>query len=145
MRSILSNDYADGYEKGSEDAWELARKIVMHTEDGGFTVDKLGGCFGMVCYFDILRDHTYEQAQAKVKEYEEKKNELIPGDVVRVKNRDGVQIDKAVVVYDSADVCRVISRVTAAIDIIRYTKTNYIISKTGEHIDIQPLLDVLKE
>lgn len=83
------NGYQDGcndkqhdleydYAKGLEDAWELARKIVLPEWDSnkkGYTINEMKEIWNRRGYSRILEDFTAQQALAKIKEYEEKQKE----------------------------------------------------------------------
>ncbi len=58
------------YEKGLEDAWSLARKIILTT---GFSVEELYSIFGCRAYESILRNFTAEEALAKIEAYKKEK------------------------------------------------------------------------
>jgi hypothetical protein len=74
----------DDYNKGLNDAWELAKKMALPTDKGGYTASELAYIFGGVNYEVIFKVFTPQEALAKVKEYEER-NEIKVGDVVKLK------------------------------------------------------------
>lgn len=57
-----------------KEAWELARKICGEPDKGGFTLSELKEIFDTSRCAFIFRDFTPEEALAKVKAWEEKKN-----------------------------------------------------------------------
>ena len=61
----------ESYEKGLNDAWELARKIVLTTEMGGICYDDFKKIFGVGNFVSVLRTMTAQQALAKIEAYEE--------------------------------------------------------------------------
>ena len=69
------------YEKGLQDAWELAIKLWLPSNYGGMDVDTVARIFGCD-YCDISKKFTPQEALAKLKAYEEKQNEIKVGDVV---------------------------------------------------------------
>jgi hypothetical protein len=76
------------YQRGLEDAWEAARKIVVDTDNGGIALGTLGEIFGTQAYSCIMRDNTAQEAIAKLKAYEDKQKDSIEvGD--EVIDRDG--------------------------------------------------------
>lgn len=77
----------ESYNKGLNAAWELAKKIVGSPSDGGYTFNELVEIFGMVDK-PILNAYTPQEALAKVKEYEEKHDEIKAGDVVTAKGSE---------------------------------------------------------
>lgn len=86
IRDVYSQGYNDGikdgkesvqiddstaYERGLNDAWECARKMLLSDEDGGIALSDILKIFGMTQYYAIKRFSATE-AIAKIKEYEEK-------------------------------------------------------------------------
>lgn len=63
------------YEKGLNDAWEAATKMVSEKEDGGFSRDELLDIFGTKSILCIFADNTAKEAISKIRAYEEKKKE----------------------------------------------------------------------
>jgi hypothetical protein len=76
------------YQRGLEDAWEAARKIVVDTDNGGIALGTLGEIFGTQAYSCIMRDNTAQEAIAKLKAYEGKQKDSIEV-VDEVIDRDG--------------------------------------------------------
>jgi len=74
----------ESYNKGLNDAWELARKIVLPMDKGGYTADELRNIFSKNTYMAAMSDFTPQEALAKVKEYEER-NKFSVGDVIKLK------------------------------------------------------------
>lgn len=68
------------YSDGLKDAWELAKKIILATDDGGISLNDITEIFGSA--YCAMMDFTYEQALAKIEAYE-KENEIKVGDEVR--------------------------------------------------------------
>ena len=71
----------EAYEKGLQDAWKLARKIVLKAEMGGICYDDFKKIFGVGDYMSVLRTMTPQQALAKIEAYEKEKAIKV-GDVV---------------------------------------------------------------
>lgn len=76
----------DAYNKGLDDAWELAKKIVLPDHLGGYTVDELKDIFGKNTFASLMNTFSPQEALAKVKAYEEERNEIKVGDVVEFKD-----------------------------------------------------------
>jgi len=122
------------YEMGLTDAWELAKKIVMGVEDGGFDSQEVIDVFGKNRYYSF-KDLTAEEALAKIEAYEKEK-EIKVGDVVI--DNDGV---KALVVEQTTtDHFFVLTEMGSTED---WSKGNF--KKTGKHIDIESLLKEIGE
>ena len=133
------------YERGLKDAWELAKKIVLPVYNDGYTPIDLKEIFDSSSHNTIMYSLTPQEALAKVKEYEKKKEEEAAkpklGDVVEVYIP---QIDMRFrIVYicggptglNGFDECK---------NLVTFDWTQYYdhtVTKTGEHIDISGLLD----
>ena len=68
------------YEKGLNDAWEAARKIMLSKSNGGLGYEVVLKIFQQAYitgteHFDILRERSASEAIAKIKEYEEQAKE----------------------------------------------------------------------
>ena len=72
---------------GQEEAWELARKISLLEEDGGYSSNELNEIFG-INYLNEIFSLTYTEATTKVAKWERKKEEICVGDVF-LSNRTG--------------------------------------------------------
>lgn len=83
------------YESGLEDAWELAKKIVLKAEKGGFNYDDFVRIFGIGYYTTLFEKMTVEEALAKIEAYEKEK-EIKVNDIVKVKDERGLGIVTAV-------------------------------------------------
>ena len=74
------------YERGTKDAWELARKIVCDESDTGVSLSDLIECFGMAYLEDIFDTHTYKQAAEKFRVFNDMRKkqtiEQITDDIV---------------------------------------------------------------
>lgn len=73
----------EAYNRGLNDAWELAKKIVLPDHLGGYTVDELKDIFGKGSFAPLMDTLTAQEALAKVKEYEGR-DEIRVGDVVKL-------------------------------------------------------------
>lgn len=85
-------DDSTAYERGLNDAWECARKMMLSDEDGGIALSDILKIFGMTQYSAIKRFSASESI-AKIKEYEEKQkqedDEIKIGD--EIKNKWGTR------------------------------------------------------
>lgn len=119
------------YEQGLADAWELAKKIMLATDDGGISLNDITEIFGSA--YCALRDFTYEEALAKIEAYESE-NEIKVGDVVKV---DGLHCVVTAVYKDSADVLFKDGSCENS------DKTH--IENTGKHLEVDDLLRQIGE
>lgn len=93
-RNVVSKDelqipYSEAYNRGLEDAWKLARKIILDEEDGGMSFNKIFKIYarGEV---DILKDFSPQDVMKKLEAYE---NEISVGDVLKTNYGTGVAIN----------------------------------------------------
>lgn len=68
--------------EGQNEAWELARKIVL---TNGYSDDDLYEIFNCCGLHKVLKDFTYQEAATKVEEWENAKEEIKRGDIIRNK------------------------------------------------------------
>lgn len=119
----------EAYNKGLEDAWELASKISHYTSYS--LLDRFEAVEAM-CVFD---EYTYQEALAKLEAYE-KANEIKVGDVVEYCTDN----EKAVVLAIEG---RELKTLTESTKCEMWFREN--VKKTGKHIDIQSILEQIKE
>lgn len=93
LGKIKNDAFDDGYKCGLADAWETARKIEC---DEGIDMNTLCTIFGRGSSNSIIRDFSASEAIAKIKEYEDSKQEIKIGD--EVKTDDGQKMVIAAIV-----------------------------------------------
>jgi len=123
------------YKSGMTDAWEIAKKISLTKEKGGFGEKELEEIFGTVKSDAVFERFSPQQAKDRIHAWEEAKEEIKVGDVVKVTfpvPRIGVVIAKAddYVVWFSENL------------VADYQKSR--IRKTGQTINIQNSLGRLR-
>lgn len=119
---------AEGYEQGSNDVWELVKKIVLKAEKGGLNYDDFKNIFGVGDYVSVLEDLTPQEALAKLKAYESAQ---------KIEVGDVVELDGHVFVVNAIRPDSVLG-----FDALGefYEAENDKCKKTGKHIDIQSIL-----
>lgn len=119
--------------EGQNEAWELARKICLGKEDGGLPNDETYEIFNTHSPYDIMCEHTYPEAAAKVEAWEKAKEEIKVGDVLKDVASSNV---KCVVtnMYPGNMAYLVFSDGSAGMHELENMK------KTGRHIDIDSFL-----
>ena len=70
---------------GQNEAWELARKITCQPINGGFKRSDFEEIFDEGYISDIFKKYNYYEAAAKVAEWENAKEEIKRGDIIRNK------------------------------------------------------------
>lgn len=131
LEDVIENEIKEAYNKGLEDAWELANKLNnMVMQD---IINIYGFCLGRDEVFVVM---TPQEALAKLEAYEKEQAEIKVGDVVI--NEDAGT--KGVVAKVRGEIIYVLFRDGSA---GKHEKTDF--KKTGKHIAIQKILDELKE
>ena len=120
----------EAYNKGLNDAWELAKKL-WHND-----VRTNDDIYGIEYFIDIANDYTPQEALAKLEVYEKEQNEIKVGDVVCANNYPNYEF---VVCYIH------ISEIGGYATYGGITEkgtwfANDDVKKTGKHIDIQSIL-----
>ena len=79
--------YAEGYQKGLEDAWELAGKVTLLPSEEGMTAEEILECFNVVNELCVLRSPVSVAKEMydtwKAKKEQQKDDEIHVGDEVR--------------------------------------------------------------
>lgn len=123
---------AEAYNKGLEDIWKLLDKTESMSDDEYYD------CFGESVY-DGITKLTPQEALAKLEAYEKEQAEIKVGDVV-----------KCEILRNEAVVTRLDTRNDGYITVIFEDGSGGVVrkdeyKKTGKHIDIQSLLEQIKE
>lgn len=125
-------EYNQAFNQGAEEAWELARKIVIQDGYSAYDLYEIFGCSDLQ---HVLENYTYSEAAAKVAEWEKAKEEIKVGDIVKI--HEGNDNDLCVL-YVSTD-----KKYYNAVDeygAVYNMLTKGMITKTGRHIDIDSFL-----
>lgn len=79
------------YQQGLEDAWEAARKLAVSSREGGLAAEIVTEIFDGLSYYMVLKDVSASEAIAKIKEYEQQKQDAIKvGDEVVIDGSIGI-------------------------------------------------------
>lgn len=87
-----------GYKFGMTRAWEMAKRISLNEQNGGFSNEELIEIFGTADVENIFQGFRANQAYTKIRAWEKKKEEIKIGDIVKVTfpvPRTGIVIAKA--------------------------------------------------
>ena len=125
-------EYNQAFNQGAEAAWELAKKIVTYGEEA-YSGKELKEIFDCTHTQEIIKNHTYHEAAAKVAEWEKAKEEIKTGDILEDMCDSNIKCivtnlypnNKAYLVFDDG---------TAGMNKLDNFK------KTGRHIDIHNFL-----
>ena len=135
-------EYNQAFNQGTEAAWELARKIILRQSQGGMNDEDYKGAFGSgVSETYVIKNYTYQEAAAKVAEWERQKEEIKVGDVYMS------QVGNYFVIYGvdrEKDIAKILwSDLSISARKLDDIKEYYI--KTGRHIDIDSFLKQIGE
>lgn len=88
-KPITKEDLAKAQEKGQNEAWELAQKIMKDVVDGGYTTDDLRAIFEKTTMrysmcAQVINENTYQEVVDKIKAWEEEKKAIHVGDIVEL-------------------------------------------------------------
>ena len=112
----------------AEEAWEIARKIVLLEDEGGIPSKDMVHMFGVKFTREIIKEYSEHEAKARIEAWEAEK-EIKVGDVVKDCNgKIGVVISKGIsdnVLFNDGST---------------WNYTDRTLEKTGRHIDIEGLL-----
>lgn len=124
------------YKHGLEDAWEIARKVLLGPSNGGYTPREHVEIFKM-SYIDVMRDLTIHEVKEKIAAYEAEQAKPKLGDVVEIDDRgeflflgEGREYYYALDPSDNDGIPHQFVK--------KYVEK---IEKTGKHFDIQSMLD----
>ena len=120
--------------EGQNEAWELARKIVLMEKEGGMKDEDYKAIFGGCQPSDyILKTHTYPEAAAKVKAWKKAKEEIKVGDVLEGIYDNEVKCIVTNLCPDNTSYLVFDDGTTGICDLDNF-------KKTGRHIDIDCFL-----
>lgn len=95
LEKLQKYDETEAYNKGLQDAWEAAGKLIKPSFDGGIPLDDIDRIFCSSSFTKIFDDIKASQAIERIKAYETKKaeeQEIRVGDEVRHKEHRDLKI-----------------------------------------------------
>ena len=116
----------------AEESWEIAKKILLYPEHGGYNSSELEEIFGRT---EHLWEMTPQQAKSKIEAWEAEK-EIKVGDVIFVTYNQSIN-GVVTNIYGKDEKKLYVLRDDGSSGVLAYTKS---IKKTGRHIDIEGLL-----
>jgi hypothetical protein len=143
---------AVSYQRGLDDAWAAARKIVFDSKEGGIRLLDFPTIFGNGTIQQVFRKNSAAEAIEKLKAYEEKQNDKIEvGDeVLWFMKGDDEGCDDIMDVCDPSVVTMVPNKECDDYTIIESSGAMTVISKeqiykkTGRHFDIDKILEDMR-
>lgn len=138
--ALTSDDTTEEYERGANDVWELLKKIILPVSESGLSQSEVDDIYDTISTSDVLRRNTALEALKKFKEYEER-NKLKRGDAVEIWYGEKRSNDPYGIFYaeDENDYIVLIKHKETPQNLPKF---DYILKKTGEHVD---LFDGLKD
>lgn len=127
-------DESAAYQRGLNDAWEAARKILL------LKVSDVGNVFDVPHWSDVFKNYTAEEALERIRAYEASQ-EIHVGDEVTIKpnNKKGVVLECHV-----PDICNEDKYSVLCGNMTEFVVKRWI-TKTGRHFpEVAALLDKLK-
>ena len=132
----------EAYQRGLEDAWNVARKIAVETDDGGVSIEALYKMFGTESMCMIMKNNTVHDATDKLKAYEDKQKDRIEvGDIVE-RYIDGKLDSKGIYLQEEGGYWRCLFDTGAVLMTFAYPKGQF--KKTGKHYDIASILEAMR-
>ena len=132
----------DIYQRGLDDAWEAARKIVLSPDEGGTSLPDLFAIFGDGSMQRVFRSYSASEAIEKLKAYEEKQkanDEIKVGD--EVKRKLASENDsRGIVTKEWGDIYYIMWPDGSS---GKWYKDSIV--KTGRHFDIKGFLEDVKK
>ncbi len=124
------------YERGLNDGWNAAKKVVLPDCEGGLSVAELEEIFNTCSMNLICLKVSGKEAVEKIKAYEEKKNKLTKGDevVVHCLYDSDMPDEKAIFFSENDGNYFMLFPGYRVVQIM--PKKDYTLTKTGRHVDI---------
>lgn len=72
----------ESYQRGLEDAWKCARRLLFNVEDGGMSTSELCEIFHRNGFYSILKDYSVQEAMKRIEDYEKQKDAIKIGDEI---------------------------------------------------------------
>lgn len=119
----------------AEEAWEIARKIVLLEDEGGIPIKDMVHIFGAKFTREIIKEYSEHEAKAKIEAWEAE-NEIKVGDEVEFDDTAN-DLHRSMYVtskYNDTDYCGICRNGDT------YCVHKSSLKKTGRHIDIEGLL-----
>ena len=135
------------YQSGLNDTWKAVRKIALPVGLGGIKASEVKKIFGVDWQY-VLMNCTPATAIEKILQYEQEKEQIHVGDVVRVKNAPEVEIWVTYISDEDGGLLSGLALKTVGdnCDIgDTYANRNiYNFERTGKHFDVSTVLEKMR-
>lgn len=132
---------SDEFRDGAEAVWKLTKLLTLGVDDGGISNDKIYEIFDK-SWMNVIRECSIDDVISKYKAYEKKKEEEAAkpklGDVVEVISNHSGFVEKGIFLSECFNTVKYISADGA---VVEAWSDMFKFIKTGEHVDIQGMLD----
>lgn len=135
----IKNTEEEAYNRGLNDAWKIARRLVLSDRDiAFFTNEDMEEIFDCDTYFEVLRQYTCREAMDAEKAYREEQEERKTKEAQTFKRGDVVIVGdmSRTGIYASEDDEYYYVWLNGDYHIAPLHKQVYKITKTGKHIDL---------
>ena len=147
-RKDLSEAQDGEYQRGCNDAWDMAKRITLEPRDykDSILVDKMKEVFGTPYAYEVFQQYEYQEVVSMLNATIESKDEIRVGDIVRYKKDDHLDLYVLKVYDDKISFKGLVisdSRGYSCGDTISLCyNEDYV--KTGRHHDFNKILEFLK-
>lgn len=135
----------DIYQRGLNDAWEAARKIVLSPDEGGTSLPELFAIFGGINSMQrIFRSYSASEAIEKLKAYEKKQkadDDIKVGDVVE-RYINGKFNSTGIFLGEDGNYWNCLFWTGAVFTTFAYPKNQF--KKTGIHLGIDKIMEEMR-
>lgn len=128
---VREEDVLPSVDMTAEEAWDIARKIVLLEDEGGISVKDIVEMFGVKFTRDIIKEYSVHEVKAKIDAWKAEK-EIKVGDVVDICG------DKGIITSFGTDGDMI--HVLYLDGIVNSYRKDKDIKKTGQHINIGGIL-----
>lgn len=125
----------------AEEAWDIARKITVTPDFGGYSGYELKEIFDSAASIRVMKNFTFAEAKEKIEVWENSKKEILIGDVYEHKDYD---YRKCIVTSIFGDEIYYIN-FDGSCNSCNRRKFNNLYFKTSKHIDITSFLKQISE
>lgn len=136
--ALRESDIIQEPDMTAEEAWEIARKIVVSASEGGMTIEDYENIFGKIGCDEIIATMTPQQAKARIEAQKAEKEIKVGDEVAHKKNPNRDDFKFFVTKLDKKE--NRISGVSGFDGGVFWGRNITEYQKTGRHIDIDGLL-----
>lgn len=134
------------YEQGLEDAWEIARKIMLNEDNGGLSMGTIHDIFVLDCSspIGVIRKYGIHEVIDKIEAWKKEQTKPKLGDVVKIRDVDNFMAYRpyeGIYLHEDENGYAVLLRFGTRTHIQHLNVVTTKLEKTGKHFDIDNMLD----